>query len=132
LKLIREIQQSQKGVKEKPSDVPQIHTRAALDRNKMKVLVHDQKYTSLEHWKAINGKQRGYVSTLIKILEDLKNVGEMVDMDTRVCAFVFFGMVSWAYRWYNPKGSSKPVELAEIFNRIFTKAILSHHPQLDI
>jgi hypothetical protein len=80
----------------------------------------------------LEGNQREAERLCEQAHEDLKNKGEMVDIDTTVCAFAFFGMVSWAYRWYNPKGSSKPVEPAEILNRIFTKGILSDHPQLDI
>jgi AcrR family transcriptional regulator len=125
LKTIREIEQSEKGLKEKLSEILQIHTRAAVDYNKMKLLVHDQSSLIPEHRKAIDEKQRNYVRELIKILDDLKQKGEILDLDTRVCAFAFFGMVSWAYRWYDPEGRITPTELAAIFNQIFTKGIYS-------
>ena len=125
LKLIREIEQSEKSLKEKLSHILQIHTRAAVDYNKMKLLVHDQNSLAPEHRKAINEKQRNYVRGLIKILEELKQKGEILDLDIKVCAFAFFGMVSWAYRWYDPEGKITPAELSAIFNQIFTKGIYS-------
>jgi hypothetical protein len=63
---------------------------------------------------------------LVKILEGLKSKGEMVDIDPKVAAFAFFGMVHWVYRWYDPNGEVKPDQLAEIYVRIFTKGIFSN------
>lgn len=130
LALIEEIEQSDKPLKEKLSDILRMHTRAAVDYNKMKLLVHDQNSLSSEHKEIIKQKQRTYVKKLIEILEDLKQKGEIINLDTTVCAFTFFGMVSWAYRWYNPKGRIRPDELSEIFNQIFTKGIYSNHRKL--
>jgi hypothetical protein len=47
----------------------------------------------------------------------------MVDLDAKVCAFAFFGMVSWAYRWYDPEGPLGAEQLSEILNQIFTQGI---------
>jgi AcrR family transcriptional regulator len=123
LGLIQEIEQSQKGLKEKLSDILQIHTQAAVDFNKMKLLVHNQDALNPEHKEEIKVKQRNYTNSLIKILDELKAQGKMIDLDTKACAFAFFGMVSWAYRWYDPNGKISPARLSEIFNRIFTQGI---------
>ena len=72
LSLIWEIEQSQKSLKEKLSDFLKIHTRAAVDFNKMKLLVHGQNSLSPEHREVIKEKQRIYVKSLISILDDLK------------------------------------------------------------
>ena len=123
LALIEEIEQSDKSLKEKLSDILQMHTKAAVDYNKMKLLVHDLNSLIPEHKEIIKEKQRSYVKKLIAILEELKQKGEMLDLDTKACAFAFFGMVSWAYRWYDPTGKLTPAQLAEIFKQIFTKGI---------
>ena len=68
-------------------------------------------------------RQRLYVSRLIGILGQLRDRGEMLDLDLTVCAYAFFGMVSWAYRWYRPDGKVKLEELSEIFYTIFTQGI---------
>ena len=123
LELIKEIEKNEKSLKEKLSDVLHIHTRAAVDYNKMKLLVHEQNSLSPLHKKAIIEKQKEYIGKLRRILEDLKGKGEILDLDTKVCAFAFFGMVSWAYRWYRPEGKIKPAELSDIFKQIFTRGV---------
>ena len=123
LSLIQEIERSRKGLKEKLSDILKIHTQAAVDFNKMKLLVHNQDALNPEHKEKIKEKQRIYANSLIKVLEALKAEGKITDLDTKACAFAFFGMVSWAYRWYDPKGKISPARLSEIFHRIFTKGI---------
>ena len=125
LELIKRIGTSEKTLKKKLSSILRMHTRNAVDYNKMKLLVHDQKSLSPEHKKLLDKKQEDYVGFLIRILNNLKKRGEIIDINTKVCAFAFFGMVSWAYRWYNPKGRIKPWELSNIFNQIFTKGIFS-------
>ena len=91
----------------------------------MKLLVHNQDALNPEHKEEIKEKQRIYTNSLIKILDELKARGKMIDLDTKACAFAFFGMVSWAYRWYDPAGQISPARLSEIFNRIFTQGIYS-------
>ena len=123
LSLIQKIEESQKSLKEKLSDTLQIHTQIAVDFNKMKLLVHNQDALNPEHKEEIKEKQRIYANSLIKILDELKAERKMIDLDTKACAFAFFGMVSWAYRWYDPEGEISPARLSEIFNRIFTRGI---------
>ena len=123
LSLIQEIEGSRKSLKEKLSDILKIHTQAAVDFSKMKLLVHNQDALNPEHKEKIKEKQRIYANSLIKVLEALKAEGKITDLDTKACAFAFFGMVSWAYRWYDPKGKISPARLSEIFHRIFTKGI---------
>ncbi|MBW2609062.1 MAG: TetR family transcriptional regulator [Deltaproteobacteria bacterium] len=125
LDMIMEIEKSDISLKEKLSRILQMHTSSAVDYNKMKLLVIDQNSISHKNKEALKEKQRDYVGKLIKILDELKKNREIVDIDTTVLAFAFFGMVSWAYRWYNPNGKIKPAELSEIFHQIFTKGIYS-------
>jgi hypothetical protein len=42
-------------------------------------------------------------------------------------AFIFFGMVHWTYRWYNPdaRGGVKPNQLGKIFSEIFLGGIIA-------
>ena len=123
---IIEIFQSDKKGKEKLTEITRLYTQYYADGiYKMKLLVHDQKSLSKGHKEEINKKQRDYLNVMVSILEELKDQGKMEDLDTTVCAFAFFGMVHWAYRWYNPKGKIKPDQLSEIFNRIFSEGIYS-------
>ena len=124
LQMISELEESQIELKERLSRILRTHAASAVDFHKMKLLVHDLKYLDPIHMDAIKRKQRDYVKELIAILQELKRKGEMKGLDPKVCAFAFFGMVSWAYRWYRPDGKIKPSKLGEIFAHIFTKGIL--------
>jgi TetR/AcrR family transcriptional regulator, cholesterol catabolism regulator len=123
LERITEIEQSPIPLKEKLALTLRIHTTAAVDFDKMKMLVHDQRSLSPDHREELNQKQSEYVSRLIAILKQLQDQGEMLDLDLTVCTYAFFGMVSWAYRWYRPDGKVKLDELSEIFYTIFTRGI---------
>ena len=126
LERIREIEGSKKSLKEKLMAVTDMYTRYyAFDTDMMKLLVHDQKSLRPEHKAKLDRLQKDYVKVFVKILEDLKKRGKILDIDTTVCAFAFFGMVHWAYRWYNPDGRIKPNQLSEIFNQIFTNGIFA-------
>jgi AcrR family transcriptional regulator len=125
---IREIERSKISLKKKLTAVTDMYTLYyAYDTDMMKLLVHDQKSLRPEHKKKLVRLQKDYVKVFVKILEDLKKNGEILDIDTTVCAFAFFGMVHWAYRWYSPGGRIKPDQLSEMFNQIFTKGIFSRN-----
>jgi TetR/AcrR family transcriptional regulator, cholesterol catabolism regulator len=123
LQLLSEIEKTDEDPKEKLRRILLVHTQAALDYNKMKLLVHNQESLSREHSEMLDIKQKSYIRILIKVLDDIKKAGGSIDIDTTVCAFAFFGMVSWAYRWYNPEGRIKTDELSEIFHRLFTSGL---------
>jgi AcrR family transcriptional regulator len=126
LSRVKKIAQSNKGLKEKLKAITEVYARYHVVKiDKMKVFVHEQKSLKPEHQKRVVEYQREYLKILVDILEGLKEQGEIVDLDTKVSAFTFFGMVHWAYRWYDPKGNIKPEQLSEIINRIFTRGIYS-------
>jgi AcrR family transcriptional regulator len=123
LEQIHLIEKSNLSRKKKLSAYLRMHATSAVDYNKMKLLVENQKSLSWQHQQALEKKQSKYVKKLVDILNELKREGELVDLDTKVCAFAFFGMVSWAYRWYDPQGKISPEQLSEIIHHIFTKGI---------
>lgn len=125
---IIKIEKSDKSLKEKLVAIINWYTRYyALDINNVKLLVDEQKHCMSSGYKQkLIKNQRDYLKVLVKILEGLKSKGEMVDIDPKVAAFAFFGMVHWVYRWYDPNGEVKPDQLAEMYVRIFTKGIFSN------
>ena len=126
-KLIKDIEKRDTNLQEVLIDILRVHTLTAINFDKMKLLVHEQNCLKADHRKALKIKQKEYLEQLTKIFDALKKNGEMRDFDTKVCAFAFFGMVSWAYRWFDPKGKMSTPELAETFSQIFTKGILLDH-----
>jgi len=129
LKLIKEIEQSDKSLKGKLVEITSLYTRyLSSNINKMKLLANEQKSLKPTHKKILDQKQRDYLKVFIKILEDLRREGKMQEIDTTVAAFAFFGMAHWTYRWYDPKGKIKQDQLAELYSRIFTRGIYSDRP----
>ena len=127
LKQIKEIAQSPKSPKEKLAAITHMYARYHVVKiDRMKVFVHDQKSLKPGHKKKVNAYQREYLDILEDLLKRLRDEDAIVDVDTKAAAFTFFGMVHWAYRWYEPKGKIKPDQLSEIINRIFTKGLYKH------
>ena len=127
LKQIKKIAQSPKSLKEKLTDITHMYARYHVVKiDKMKVFVHDQKPLKPAHKKRVDAYQREYLNILEDLLKNLRDEGAIVDVDTKAAAFTFFGMVHWAYRWYDPKGRIKFDQLSEIINRIFTKGVYKH------
>ncbi|MBC8439516.1 MAG: TetR/AcrR family transcriptional regulator [Deltaproteobacteria bacterium] len=123
LELIRAIEKKKINQKEKLIEILRMHTMTAIDFDKMKLLVHEQNYLTSEHRDVLILKQKIYMSQLTKVFQSLKEDSQMRDLDPKVCAFAFFGMVSWAYRWFNPDGDMSTQQLADNFTEIFTKGI---------
>jgi AcrR family transcriptional regulator len=126
LRAIKKIDRSSKSLKEKLAAITDVYARYHVVKiDKMKVFVHEQKSLKPEHKKKVVEYQREYLDILVNILKGLKQENQIVNLDTKAAAFTFFGMVHWAYRWYDPKGKIKPKQLSQIINRIFTEGIYS-------
>jgi len=124
LKRIREIEKRQVSDKEKLAAILDLYTEYfAVYRNEMKLFVDEQKSLTPEHREILKEKQREYSRAVIKILDSLKAQGQIMNFDTTVTAFAFFGMVNWIYRWYDQAGALKLSELSKTFQHIFTKGI---------
>lgn len=119
LELVRKIDQSDQSFEEKLMDFTKFYTRYySPEIDKLKLLVEEQKKVNQEHKRRLDEIQREYLDIMIRILDGLNEESKMADIDSTVCAFSFFAMVHWVYRWYNPKGKISPEQLSEIFNRI--------------
>ncbi len=124
LERMREIDRSALLLREKIDAVIKLHTRIyGVDPVRMGLIVFNQKSLSPEHWEELKGKQREYTDIVARILSKMRARGEIADIDPAVCTFALFGMVQWAFGWYNPEGEISPDQLSAIFTRIFTRGI---------
>jgi AcrR family transcriptional regulator len=123
LKLMRDLEKKELKQKERLIEILRMHTMTAINFDKMKLLVHEQNCLTPDHQEEIKLKQKQYMSQLTRVFESLKNSNQMRDLNPKVCAFAFFGMVSWSYRWFNPDGPMSTQQLAEHFTKIFTQGI---------
>ncbi len=95
-----------------------------------KTLLHDYHCVSRSQFKVIAEKERRYHRIVAGVLADALPEHTEEELLT-VVTFVLFGMCNWIYAWYNPKGSVKPEELAEIIFGVFlhgVKGFLSSMP----
>jgi len=123
LELMKDLEKRELDPKERLIEILRMHTMTAINFDKMKLLVHEQNCLTPDHQAEIKSKQKQYMSQLTSVFELLQKSNQMRDLDPKVCAFAFFGMVSWAYRWFNPDGGMSTQELAEHFTEIFTQGI---------
>lgn len=129
LEQMREIDRSGLATKKKIDAVIKLHTQIyGVDPVRMGLIVFNQKSLSPEHWAELKSKQREYTDIVARILKKMREGGEIADIDPTVCTFALFGMVQWAFGWYNPKGAISPDQLSDIFTHIFTRGIYSTHP----
>lgn len=124
LEQMREIEKSTLGPKDKIESVIKLHTQIyGVDPIRMGLIVFNQKSLNPEHWDELKSKQKEYSKIVAGILEQMNKNGEIAELDSMVCTFALFGMIQWAFGWYNPGGHIKPDKLWEIFTHIFTKGI---------
>ncbi len=126
LEKMRAISEGSLSPEAKISEVIQLHTWVyGINPDTMELIVYNMKSLDQEHHEEIRKKQSQYAKVVVRILDELKKRGEMIDLDTTVCTFSLFGMIQWAHRWYNPEGAIKPDQLCKIFTQIFIRGIYS-------
>lgn len=131
LEASKQIEQRDKGLKEKLAAIIDLHCQTyAFNPIKMDLIASAQKSLSPEHLAELKAKQREYTNITAKILDGMKEKNEIVDLNTKACAFALFGMVQWAHRWYKPDGEIKPEQLSQIFTQIFTRGIYNTNTTL--
>jgi AcrR family transcriptional regulator len=120
LRQMRDIERHDMSLQKKINAVIKLHTQVyGIDPNTMELIVHNQKSLNQEHWEELKDKQKEYSKIVVKMLDEMQKKGKIVDLDTTACTFALFGMVQWAYSWYDPKGEIKPDKLCDIYTHIF-------------
>jgi AcrR family transcriptional regulator len=83
--------------------------------------VYFQEAPFLDHWlspdqvKQLRALEKTYDEHLTDIFARGIAQGRFAASDARVAALGYSGMVSWVYRWYSPKGSMTPQDIADQF-----------------
>jgi AcrR family transcriptional regulator len=91
------------------------------------VLISERKSLIPKHRQHCITKERGYVKALKDLFKELTKKELLKPIEHSVLAFIFFGMVHWTYRWYDPKAKRGigPNQLGLIFSEVFLRGILS-------
>ena len=96
-------------------------------KDQLTILISERKSLGPEHRQICIMKERDYVKALKSLFKDLAKKKLVKPIDHSILAFIFFGMVHWTYRWYNPKAKRGigPNQLGRIFSEVFLRGILS-------
>jgi AcrR family transcriptional regulator len=96
-------------------------------KHQLTILISERKSLIPEHREICIAKERDYVKALENLFKQLAKRKLLKRIDHSVLAFIFFGMVHWTHRWYNPeaKGGIGPNQLGRIFSEVFLRGILS-------
>lgn len=124
---IMEIYDSDIDPIEKLSEVCKFYVEQyAGHKHQLTILVSERKSLDPRHRQICIEKERDYVKALKSLFKDLADRNLVKPINHSILAFIFFGMVHWTYRWYNPKAKKGigPSQLGRIFSEVFLKGIL--------
>jgi AcrR family transcriptional regulator len=76
----------------------------------------------------IEGRKRAYFELLRQTLDELKQEGKLLPVDTTVAAFSLLGMVMWLVRWYDPDGRLASEDLVRDLTEIAAAGMLRPEP----
>ena len=127
-KKIMEIYEIDIGPVEKLSEICKFYVEQyAGHKDQLTILISERKSLAPEHRKICMKKERDYVEALKSTIKDLAERKLLKPIDHSILAFIFFGMVHWTYRWYDPKAKRGigPNRLGKIFSEVFLRGILS-------
>jgi AcrR family transcriptional regulator len=125
LKELKSIYESEKSSLERLKEVCKFFSEYfAGHQDGLTILSNEGKSLSPEHKQIFKKKQRQYLEIVRGLLQELHEEGLLKEIDQTVLAFLFFGMVLWTSRWYNPQGIVNPTELGEIISEVFLRGVL--------
>ncbi len=126
-KKILEIYNSDIEPTEKLSEICKFYVEQyAGHKNQLTILVSERKSLDSRHRQICIEKERDYVKALKSLFQDLAERNLLKPINHSILAFIFFGMVHWTYRWYDPKAKKGigPSQLGRIFSEVFLRGIL--------
>ncbi len=96
-------------------------------KHELTMLTSERKSLLPEHEERCIRKEREYVKALKDLFRELAEKNLLKPIDHSILAFIFFGMVHWTHRWYNPdaRGGVKPNQLGKVFSEVFLRGIIA-------
>ncbi|WP_187972552.1 TetR/AcrR family transcriptional regulator [Aquibium microcysteis] len=79
-----------------------------------------------EHQADIRKERDAFNRVVVKIISEGMASGLIARADPRLTALCFFGVVNWAYQWYNPVRDGDPETVATKCFDIFSRGMVSN------
>ncbi|MFO7739319.1 MAG: TetR/AcrR family transcriptional regulator [Desulfatiglandaceae bacterium] len=125
LATLNEICAADLSPQEKLNEVLGFYTRYyAGDQERLIILINEINSLSESNRRILVKKQRQYVHLLRSIINELAADNKIMEVDSTVATFAFFGMVHYTVKWYRKEGAIGLDELADSFSQILTRGIL--------
>jgi AcrR family transcriptional regulator len=87
-----------------------------------KTLLHESYNLSPKYLKEVRARERWYFEIVMRVISDFLGEKSTKELAT-VLTFTLFGMMNWIYKWYDPKGAMKPIELSQLIYDLFTQGV---------
>jgi AcrR family transcriptional regulator len=84
-----------------------------------------EEWLSAEQVEEIRRREKRFERSVREIINRGFEEGLFVGADPAIVSAAYVGMTSWFYRWYDPKRTGKPEQIAAAFVNIFLKGILA-------
>jgi AcrR family transcriptional regulator len=93
------------------------------NREAMKVLSHEDDSLKPPFAAEVAELKRAYYRRARNLLEDLKRVRRLKNLNTRVAVLSLFGMMNWIYTWHNPRLDPDAARLADHIAGLFLDGV---------
>jgi TetR/AcrR family transcriptional regulator, cholesterol catabolism regulator len=70
----------------------------------------------------VKARERLYFKIMTQALSEAVG-GKNSKVTMTALAFILFGMMNWAYFWFNPRGEMKPAELSQLIYEVFMNGV---------
>jgi AcrR family transcriptional regulator len=100
-----------------------------IDEHRDYITVYYQEMRWLSEWlsrgdaRRIQAKVRAYIDFVDGVIERGVGEGTLKPIDSRLTAYALIGMASWAYQWFDPKGTADLDLVAEQLTTIFVQGV---------
>lgn len=90
------------------------HARLSAGGNHAVIIIsHEDNELSFHQREEILKRRREYFDFIRTTLSELKDKGEIVDIDVTTTTFTILGMIIWLSRWYSPNGKMSLEKVCE-------------------
>jgi TetR/AcrR family transcriptional regulator, cholesterol catabolism regulator len=77
----------------------------------------------------VREKRKRYQNMVEDVIRDGASSGELRALDPRLTTLALFGMVNWAYQWFNPVGPLRSREIAYFFWDVLLRGLAPAAPK---
>ena len=95
----------------------------------MTIFFNEKVHLSPEKLAIIHARQRNYEESIATVIRQGIAEGVLEPVDALLTAYGILGMINWIIYWFDPKGTCKPEEIAELYVGIILRGIVKEKDQ---